>query len=109
MQASSYLVVTHWNTVSSYNNNMKYVQFSPSPSFWLRINNDGTNFNFYVSNNGADWILFYSEANSSFLTGSPAAIGVYGENNDTASLGMNTTVSVWSFVAESGSGTNAHW
>jgi len=43
------------------------------------------------------------------LTGAPVAIGVYGDSNDTANLGMKTTISVWSFAVESGVGTNSQW
>lgn len=106
--ASNFLNVTHWNSVSSWNKDIKFVQLSPSTSVWLRINNDGTNLNFYVSKDGADWITYYTEANTAFM-GPIVAAGVYGDNDDTANLGLNMTVAIWSFAVEPGTGTNSHW
>jgi hypothetical protein len=108
-QASNFLNVSHWNSVSSWNKDVKFVQLTQKTSTWLRINNDGTNLNFYVSSDGADWTLFYSEAKTSFLGSTIVGAGVYGDNDDTANLGMNMQVAVWSFAVEPGAGTNSHW
>lgn len=108
-QNGSTIQVSHWNSITSYNTTTKNVPINPTSTLWFRVNNDGVNFNFYLSNNGADWTSFYSEPIGSFLGSTISGIGVYGDNNDISSVGMPSTISIWSFAVESGAGTNAHW
>jgi hypothetical protein len=101
--------VNRWNSATSFNSSPKGEQVSESRTWWLRINNDGTNWNFYVSPNGADWMLFYSEGVTAFLGSTIASLGVFGDNNDTTGIGFSSLISLWSFEVASGSGTNSSW
>jgi len=38
-----------------------------------------------------------------------SSLGVYGDNNDTATIRLSSLVSIWSFELASGSGTNSSW
>jgi hypothetical protein len=99
----------HFNSPSSYNSTPLVKPVSASRTWWLRINNDGTKWNFSISHNGADWLAFYSEPLTTFLGSTIATLGVYGDNNDTTALGLSSFVSLWSFELVSGSGTNSSW
>lgn len=52
---------------------------------WFRVNNDGTNLNFYVSSDGANWLKIFSETIAAWV-GSADLIGLYGLNSTTAGL-----------------------
>lgn len=99
----------HWNSTSSFNSEPKSIAISESRTWWFRVTNDGTNWTFYISHNGADWINFYSEGVTSFLGSTISSLGVYADNNDTASIGVSSFVSLWSFELATGSGTNSTW
>lgn len=101
--------VTRWNSASSFNSTAKGEQVSESRTWWLRINNDGTNWNFSISPNGADWMSFWSEGVTSFLGPTITSLGVFGDNNDTGGIGLSSFISVWSYELASGSGTNSSW
>gem|GEM_PF-6385855 len=103
------LSISHWNSTSSFNSGPKTVEVSESRTLWFRVTNDGTNWTFYVSHNGADWVNFYSEGITSFLGSTISSLGVYGDNNDTATIRLSSLVSIWSFELASGSGTNSSW
>ena len=107
-QPGSNLIVANWPSVTVGGAWSYQTQFAPTQSNWLRITNDGTNFTFYTSLNGADWIKVYAASSTSFL-GNITSAGVFGDNNDTNNIGLSSTLSVWSFAVEPGSGTNSHW
>lgn len=98
-----------WNSTASFNANVKQKPISPARTWWLRVNNDGTNWTFSVSHNGADWIPFYSQGLTAFLGSTITDLGVFGDNNDTASTGLSSMISIWSFELAAGSGTNSSW
>jgi hypothetical protein len=100
--------IAHWNSVTSFNATQKSNAISPKQSTWLRMSNDGSNITFYTSEDGAEWIQYYSEPSASFL-GTAIAMGVYGDNNDTTGVGLPSKTSIWSFELENGLGTNSHW
>jgi hypothetical protein len=101
--------VNRWNSATSFNSSPKGQQVSESRVWWLRVKNDGTNWTFSVSPNGADWISFYSEGVTAFLGPTIASLGVFGDNNDTGGIGLSSFVSIWSYELASGSGTNSSW
>lgn len=98
------LQFNHWSSVTSFNNQPYLRNVNNYSSIWLRIHYDGTNFITYVSQNGQDWISPYQESATAFI-GTPAAIGVYGDNND--GYGVDSVVSIWSWELVSGNGTNS--
>jgi hypothetical protein len=100
--------IGHWNSVTSFNSTIKSNQISPKQSIWLRITNNGSNIIFYISQDGAEWIQYYSEPSTSFL-GTAIAMGVYANNHDTTGVGLPSKISIWSFELENGPGTNSHW
>jgi hypothetical protein len=67
------------------------------------------NWNFYVSDDGINWMAFYSEPVTSFLGSTISLLGVYGDNNDTASIGLSSITSICSYELTTGSGTNSSW
>ncbi len=99
--------VNHYNSVSSFNSTAKQVSVNAPRTIWFRVRNDGTNWNFYISPNGADWIFIYAEALTSYLGSTITSVGVYGDNNNSTALNQN--VSIWSFELATGSGTDASW
>lgn len=101
--------VNRWNSATSFNASPKGEQVSESRVWWLRAKNDGTNWTFSVSPNGADWISFYSEGVTAFLGPTIASLGVFGDNNDTGGIGLSSFISIWSYELASGSGTNSSW
>lgn len=60
----------------------------------LRMTDDGTTRRFYISQNRTDYELFYSEANTTFLTATKGGIEVY--NN--SKRGMDAKFTVTNFV-----------
>jgi hypothetical protein len=100
-------MITRWNSNSSYNSTVKSLSINASRTLWFRARNDGTNWNFYISPNGADWIFFYSEALTTYLGPTISSLGVYGDVNASGMPAMN--VSIWSFELATGSGTNSSW
>jgi hypothetical protein len=108
-QSQHAIGVTRWNSATSFSATQKTEQISESRTWWLRINNDGTNWNLSLSPNGADWIAFYSEGLTAFLGPTIADLGIYGDNNDTTGIGLSSFISMWSYELASGSGTNSSW
>ena len=98
------LQFNHWNSATSYNNQPYSRNVNNYSSIWLRIHYDGTNFIAYLSQNGQDWINPYQESATAFID-TPAAIGVYGDNND--GYGVDSVISIWSWELVSGNGTNS--
>jgi hypothetical protein len=101
--------VTRWNSTTSFNATQKSKEVTASATWWFRVTNNGANWNFYISPNGADWISYYSEGSTAFLGSTISDLGVYGDNNDTASIGLNSLISIWSYELATGAGTNSHW
>jgi len=72
-----------WTSNSVYSAN--YSQRTPMEGYssvpnWLRITDDGTNFLFYLSQNGIDWVLFDTRARLNWLTTGPTICGYYISN-----------------------------
>jgi hypothetical protein len=38
---------------------------------WMKMENDGTNLKWYVSTDGASWLLFFSESKTAYFSGNP--------------------------------------
>lgn len=99
--------VAYFNSASSYNSAPRAYSTNGYRTFWLRIGNDGTNWNFYWSLNGADWTSIYSAPLTAFLGSTISSLGVFGNFNNSGYPSMQ--VSLWSFELVSGSGTNSSW
>jgi len=99
--------VYHWNSTSSQNATKFTIPLLPTPRYWFRIYHDGTNLNFLISVNGADWITIGAEPVTSFL-GTLSTIGFFSESNTTLSV-PNSQISIWSFELVSGTGSNVQW
>ena len=74
---------------------------------WLRIYDDGTKWNYYASQNGADWTLFYSENLTAYLGATISGVGVAGAPGGSSLIG--NPLSIWSFEVKSGLGTDSSW
>jgi hypothetical protein len=99
--------VNHYSSTSSYSGNAKSVDINGQRTLWLRVTNDGTNWNFYISHNGADWSSIYSEALTAYLGPTISSIGVVGDNHNSSAPVQH--VSIWSFELGTGTGTNSSW
>lgn len=76
-QSSYCLLRTDWRTegTSYVTSALTGEQVFVNPSLiWLRLTDDGTNRNFYLSNNGRDWTLVFFEGNTVEIT--PDQIGL---------------------------------
>ena len=58
------------------NTNLLTRAIMPQGTIWLSIEDDGTNHNFYWSADGVNWILFYSETDTTYVT--PTSVGFCG-------------------------------
>jgi hypothetical protein len=59
---------------------------------WMRLEDDGTDLNFYYSPNGIQWHLVATEGRTVLMAGGPDEVGVYGNSNSTGiSMGMILT------------------
>jgi hypothetical protein len=101
------IFVNHQSSFTSFNSTAKSVSVNGPRTLWYRIKNDGTNWNFYVSSNGADWTPVYSEPLTQFLGSTITSIGVCGNNANTSALPLQ--ISLWSYELVTGSGTNSSW
>lgn len=104
--SSQALNYQHWASTSSLASTVKTIPFVPGEKIWLRLYNDGTNMNAFVSINGADWISFYSEAVTAYL-GTISSAGFLADNN--SSTAPSLPVSCWSFELVAGTGNNTQW
>jgi hypothetical protein len=102
---SNILQVSHWNSATSYSNPSTTFSIIPKAMSWFRINNDGTSFNCMLSENGADWVTYFSESNTAFI-GAPVAAGVYVHNSG---ISLPNVESIWSFELVTGAGTDSTW
>lgn len=60
-----------------------------SPMVWFKVNDDGTNLNWYFSNDGFNFVLFDTRLRTNFLA-NPDEVGIaFGTNNATGGAGMN--------------------
>ena len=77
--------VDSWNSPTSFSAVVKGVSTTINPSdYYARITDDGTTRKMYLSENGLDFFLFYSEPTNTFVTPTKFAIVVY--NNAANSL-----------------------
>lgn len=72
-----------WTSSSVFSAN--YSQRNPMEGYatipnWLRITDNGTNFLFYLSQNGYDWVLFDTRGRLDWLTTGPTIVGYYISN-----------------------------
>lgn len=77
-----------WATNASFS--ATYSQRTPMEGYstvpnWLRVTDNGTNFLFYLSQNGIDWVLFDTRARLDYLTTGPTRVGWYISNQSGAS------------------------
>jgi hypothetical protein len=109
ISATYAIAVNQYNSTTSFNSAAISKQVSASRTWWLRANNDGTNWNFSISPNGADWLSLYSEGLTAFLGPTITSLGVFGDNVDTTGIGLSSLISIWSYELAAGSGTNSSW
>lgn len=70
--------VMRWNSVTSFNVFTIDTLASVNPGLiFVRITDDGTTRKYYLSNNGLDFALVYSEATNSWVTPNQTGIGYY--------------------------------
>lgn len=58
---------TQWNSVSSYQGDSNSGRVIDDERPWLRLDNDGTNLNFYIGD-GYDWVLYRTQTIAAFQT-----------------------------------------
>lgn len=66
--------------------------FNPA-SYFIRVTDDGTTRNWYASQNGLDFNLFYTEATNTFLTATKCGIVCY--NNSSGTLPAKMSIYHW--------------
>jgi len=65
--------VANWNSATSFNTNLVTIGFNPVEYF--KVQDDGTNFIFYLSADGSNWMEYFSVARNSFLAAPATLIG----------------------------------
>ncbi len=84
--ATSLLKISNWNSVTSFNGDVKSVAFDGRPK-WLRISYDGTNYTFWMSEDGFAWLQFGGNvAKASFFTTAADNAGFMLNHNDATAL-----------------------
>lgn len=82
------LVVIAWTndtSVSTTHNGQAFNGIGPMTDFWFKIQNDGTNLNFFISVDGINFYQFYTETITHFLSAATdVAWGTYGHNESAA-------------------------
>lgn len=74
---------------------------------WSRIYNDGTNYNFQWSTNGAQWHTLYQEAVATFGAATQVGPMAVLDNNNVA--GLILSVDILGLEIVTGTGTNTTW
>lgn len=96
--------IANFTNVTTWNSAPLDILARTATRWWWRINNDGTNLNFYNSENGADWALVYSALVGSWL----GAITLAGFGMLVASPITTTNIaSLYSWEFVTGAGSNA--
>jgi hypothetical protein len=96
------IYVQRWNSTTSFNAIVYNVQFQfTTPTIFLRINDDATNFHYQLSINGVHWTTIYSESKTAFLTAT--TVGILADNDTTND--WEITCDVWGWEAVIGNGT----
>jgi hypothetical protein len=68
--------VANWSSVSNFSSDLNGLnQYTSSEDVWLRIEDDDTDFNFYISSDGVNWASVGSVGRTSFLS-SPDKVGI---------------------------------
>lgn len=68
--------VINWNSTTSFNGAPHgAANFSWGDLIWLRMTDDGTNFTYYISSDGINFIQWYQTARTAFLT--PGNVGYF--------------------------------
>ena len=84
------MAIGEWNTTTSFNSTVYGpIGFYTFGGLWFfKFQDDGTNLNFYNSQDGINFTLLYSQTRTHFLTGGPtgAALGWYNGNNAQGSV-----------------------
>lgn len=65
-------------------------------AIWMKLEDTGTNLNFYLSNDGVEWLLVGTEARAAFMTGGPTQVGFY-INNPNNGIQVTSRLVHWSF------------
>lgn len=69
--------------------------FHPNTPIWVKITDDTVNTSFYLSTDGIDWVLFFTELSGASLTITHVGIGA---GKDTNSPGYDNQISLLSLV-----------
>jgi len=100
------LTVQPWNSTSSAgSSDYANVWSIPGPAMFLRIYNDGSNYNFQVSGDGVKYQTLFSQGNTAFLTAT--RVGLFMATNDSGDAGI--VMNVWGWEAVTGAGTVLAW
>ena len=77
------LTSQNWNSHTSYSSRSLTWYLGGAPMGYLKVTDNGTNLIFYVSMDGVNFVQFYSESRTAFLS-SPTLIGILCGSNDSA-------------------------
>jgi hypothetical protein len=67
-----------------------WVTSGTPPLLYMRISEDATNINFYTSNDGLHWLLFFQEARLTWLTNGATSVGAaINPRNATYPIGLH--------------------
>lgn len=79
---------------STFLSRQPYTMFGEA--MWMKLEDNGTNLIFYLSNDGVEWIQVGTEARGTFMTGGPTQVGFY-INNPNNGLQITARLVHWSF------------
>jgi|GEM_PF-3316490 len=88
------VAVDSWTSSTAFSaaTRLTTAQFNPA-DFYLRITDSGTIRSFYLSNNGRDFVLIYSEASNTWVT--PTAFGLVCYNSANNAVAAKVSVASW--------------
>ncbi len=73
-----------WNTSTSFSGSvLQNGLYMASPVFWVRLKDDGMDRTAYISPDGQNWSLIYTEGDTTFLTANQIGIGINWTNSGT--------------------------
>ena len=80
------LRILKYNSPTSFNSDLFGVQnwFPGHRAQWFRMEDDNTDLKFWYSTNGIQWIEVASETRTTFMSGAPDQVGLYGNANSTS-------------------------
>jgi hypothetical protein len=73
---STYVGVQRWTTYNTFGTQVNLINVGTPAVNWLRIYNDGTNNNYYFSDDGYYWVKILTEGVTTYLTETKAIFGL---------------------------------